>query len=488
MTRRGIEHSIADRSAFFLLMLLLIWLPWPWASVSQSAQGLASAVTGVALLFSLLSPEGGKWPQTAIFRIANLIWLLWMGWLVFSLVPLPEPVLRNLSPYAADLHAATKGIGAQPAWTISVEPASTRRVFFQSLNLWGLYLLAARTVHSEFRRRAFLVILAVTASAQALYGLGMTLTGVEIGFLEKKTYGLGWATGTFVNRNHFAHFLALGAAASLGLLVAQPRSDTAQEGWRGRLLRVIAWLMSPAAVWRISLLIMLSAVVLSQSRMGNVSIMVALISGVLLWVILYARAKIVPALLLLSSFAVADLWIVDQYYGLSRVVDRLEDTELETEQRSVALGELTPLLDEFAWVGSGAGSFQSVFLSVQSRKLRGFYDHAHNEYAETLVETGFVGLLALLGMGALHFLHALGILRQRKQAIARALGLAGVVALIAAGLHAAVDFIFHIPATCAWLVALLGVLAATRRTSNGRHRAVEMGDNSVGDTMSQSTR
>lgn len=476
--RRSEGYSVADRSAFLLLALLLIWLPWPWASVSQSAQGLTAAVTGLGLLLSLLSPEGGKWPQTAIFRIANFLWLIWICWLLFSLVPLTEQMLRNLSPYAADLHAGTKDVGGQPIWTISVEPASTRRVFFQSLNLWGLYLLAARTVRSEFRRRAFLVILAATASAQALYGLGMTLTDVEIGFLEKKVYGLGWATGTFVNRNHFAHFLALGAAASLGLLLAQSSSYTTREGWRGRLLRIIAWIMSPAAVWRISLLIMLSAVVLSQSRMGNVSIMVSLISGVLLWVILYDRAKILPALFLLSSFAVADLWIVDQYYGLSRVVDRIEDTEFATEQRSVALSELTPLLDDFSWVGSGAGSFQSVFLSVQSRKLRGFYDHAHNEYAETMVETGLVGLLALVGMGALHFLHALGILRQRKQAVARALGLAGVVALIAAGLHAAVDFIFHIPALCFWLVAILGALAATRRSS-GRPRTAELGDNNL---------
>ena len=481
MTRRGEGRSVADQAAFLLLLLLLIWLPWPWASVGRSAQGLIAVMTGAALLLSMVAAEGGKWPQTAIFRIANLIWLIWISWILFSLVPLPESVLRNLSPYAADLHAAVRGLGVQPAWTISVEPASTKRALLQSLNLWGMYLLAARTVNSEFRKRVFLVVLAATASAQALYGLGMTLTNVEIGFFEKKVYGLGWATGTFVNRNHFAHFLALGAAAALALLLAQRNRDATRGGWRGRLLRVISWIMSPAAVWRVSLLVMLSAVVLSQSRMGNVSIMVSLIAGVLIWVVLYDRAKILPAVLLLTSFAVADLWIVNQYYGLSRVVDRIEDTELETEQRSVALRELTPLFDEFAVVGSGVGSFQSVFLAAQSRKLRGLYDHAHNEYAETMVETGFLGLFSLIGMGALHFLHALGILRGRKQAVARAIGLTGVVALIAAGLHATVDFIFHIPATFFWLVAILGALAATRRSS-GRSRAPEMGDNLPIDT------
>lgn len=481
MIRSADARSGADRAAFLLLLLLLIWLPWPWASVGRSAQGLIALVTGLGLLLSLMAVEGAKWPQTAIFRIANMLWLIWISWILFSLLPLPESVLRNLSPYAADLHAAVSGLGVQPAWTISVEPASTKRALLQSLNLWGIYLLAARTIHGESRKRIFLVVLATTASAQALYGLGMTLTNVEIGFFEKKVYGLGWATGTFVNRNHFAHFLALGAAAALALLLAQKNSDPTRAGWRGLLLRTISWIMSPAAIWRISLLIMLSAVVLSQSRMGNVSIMVSLIAGVLIWVVLYNRAKILPALLLLASFAVADLWIMNQYYGLSRVVDRIEDTELETEQRSVAFRELTPLFDQFAVVGSGVGSFQSVFLSTQSRKLRGLYDHAHNEYAETMVEAGFLGLFALVAMGGLHFLHALGILRQRKQAVARAIGLAGVVALIAAGLHAAVDFIFHIPATCFWLVAILGALAATRRSS-GQSRGPEMGDNLASDT------
>jgi hypothetical protein len=165
--------------------------------------------------------------------------------------------------------------------------------------------------------------------------------------------------------------------------------------------------------------------------------------------------------LLLVSFAVADLWIVNRYYGLERVVERLDDTELETEQRVVALRDLEPLLERYRLTGAGGGSFQSVFLSIQSDELRGLYDHAHNEYAEFAIEYGLPGLAWMLLFGTMHLVHAGQVLRRRRSAGARAIGLAAATALIAAALHATSDFILHIPALGLWLVIMLGAVAGT---------------------------
>lgn len=459
--RADLPRSRPDQLAYLLLLALVALLPWPWGSVGGQAQGLVLALTGAGLLLSLGAQEGDDWPASRLFRASIWLWLLWLGWLLLSLLPLPEPLLRALSPAAAELHAGVAGIGARPAWTLSVEPSASRQVLLSTLGLFGLYLLAGRSICTAGRRRALLAVLALSAGAQALYGIGMTITGSEIGFFERKIWGRGWATGTFVNRNHFAHLMALGAAAALGLLMAQRDSDETAPGWRGLVLRLAAWLMSPAAVWRVLMLVMLAAVVLSQSRMGNVALLVSLVFGVLLWVLLHNRRRFVPALLLLASFAIADIWILDNYYGLDRVVDRIEGTELETEQRLVALKDLAPLFEPYALTGAGGGAFQSVFRAVQSSSLRGLYHHAHNEYAEFLIDHGLFGLGWLLLMGLLHANHALRLLRRRREPTARALALAAACALLAAALHASSDFILHIPALRGWLAVLLGALAAT---------------------------
>lgn len=449
-----------DRFAYALLLLVVAGIPWPWGSVNAVPQAIALLLTGLGLIFTMLAPEAEHWPKGRTFRLAVVAWLVWLTWLAFSLLPLPTSWLAVLSPVAAETHQSIATLGIAPANTLSVEPSATRLYLITSTGLFAIYLLAARTIHSPARRRGLLAVMALVAGAQAFYGLGMTLTGQEIGFFERKTYGRGWATGTFINRNHYSNLLALGAACALGLLLAWRTSPSPVRGWRGRLLRGMDWLMSPALVWRVLLLVMLSAVVLSQSRMGNVVFVLVMAFGVLLWTALYNRARLLTAVLLLASFAVADLWIVNNYYGLDRVVQRLDDTELETEQRAIALRDLQPLIDSYRLTGSGGGSFQSVFMATQSEGLRGLYDHAHNEYAEFAIEHGFAGLGWMLLMGALHLAHALRLLRFRRSAETRALALAGAVALLATGLHALTDFILHIPALRVWVVVLMGAVAA----------------------------
>ncbi len=461
-----------DRLAYALLLLLVAAIPWPWGSVGAAAQSAALLLTGLGLACSLLAADGGRWPKSTAFRLGAAAWLLWLCWLALSLMPLPIGWLGQLSPAALPLHQGVLALGIEPAYTLSVEPSSSRTDLLTSSGLFGLYLLAARSVRGEARRRGLLITIALVAGAQALYGLGMTLTGSEIGFFERKVYGRGWATGTFVNRNHFAHLLALGAAAALALLLAWRSPASSVGGWRGRLLRLLTWVMSPALVWRVLLLVLLSAVVLSQSRMGNAAFVVALVFGVLLWTVLHDRARLLTAVLLLSSFAVADLWIVSHYYGLERVVKRLDDTELETEQRVIALRDLQPLVENYRLTGAGGGSFQSLFLASQSENLEGLYDHAHNEYAEFAVEHGLVGLAWLLLIGLLHLGHSVNLLRSRRSAGTRAIALAAAVALVAAGLHASTDFILHIPALRSWLVVLIGAVAgATAKVYASGHRA-----------------
>ncbi len=79
----------------------------------------------------------------------------------------------------------------------------------------GLVVVGWRIARSRNALLVFLVGLALLAIGEAFFGFA-NRTGDSTGIGRKTAY-LGYATGTFINRGHFAAFLALGVGACWGL-------------------------------------------------------------------------------------------------------------------------------------------------------------------------------------------------------------------------------------------------------------------------------
>src|ERR1019366_4217210 len=108
---------------------------------------------------------------------------------------------------------------------------------------------------------------------QAAYGSLMTLSGLEYGFFIHRESGV--ATGTFINRNHLAGYLEMCLAAGVGLMLAE-LSSTSAAGWRDSARRLLRTLLSNKARVRLALVVMVTGLVLTRSRMGNVAFFASL--------------------------------------------------------------------------------------------------------------------------------------------------------------------------------------------------------------------
>jgi hypothetical protein len=142
----------------------------------------------------------------------------------------------------------------------------------------GLFLLAFLTlVLVRSKRRGLMVLhtLVLAGLLQAIYGSLMMLSGTEWGFFAPKEFGRGLATGTFVNRNHYANLLVMSLAAGFGLLLAQMNLRGASN-MRQRLRSFLQAALGPKARLRIFMVITVIALVLTRSRMGNASFFAAL--------------------------------------------------------------------------------------------------------------------------------------------------------------------------------------------------------------------
>ena len=292
----------------------------------------------------------------------------------------------------------------------------------------------------------------------------MTLSGIEWGFMQPKVHGLGVATGTYVNRNHLAGMLVICLSAGIGLLISQMRTTVGDPGLRQRLRAWLRVLLGPRMRLRIYLALMVVGLVLTHSRMGNASFFLALLIAGILGLLLMRSAPR-PMVILIASLLIVDILIVGTWFGVDQVVERIQKTgayqqstgRYRDQGRLDVDIETLAAYQDYRWLGSGGGSFSIVFQRYRQAELGSFFDHAHNDYLEFLLEYGLLGNIPLALFFLLSLVSALKAQVQRRDPLMRATGFGATMAAIATVIHCSVDFNLHIPANAAYLMVMLAL-------------------------------
>src|SRR6266705_1168228 len=254
------------------------------------------------------------------------------------------------------------------------------------LTAFFLTLVLCRDRNAKRRLVFALVSLGVF---EALYGLIQYLTGWQQIFTYVKKYYLEEATGTYINRNHFAGFLEmiLPFAVVLALRWAVPLFKNTSSGTAA--LRKIA---SRTELLSLVLLLFLAtllfvALVLSRSRMGIISILVSLVAILALagTASMPARTRVAVATLFFLGVLGLIVWI-----GIDPVMSRFETLGREynfSGQNRISIWRDTlGLIRHHPLLGTGLGSFSVVYPSVQTVFLTLLVEHAHCDYIEVATD------------------------------------------------------------------------------------------------------
>ena len=201
---------------------------------------------------------------------------------------------------------------------------------------------------------------------------------------------------------------------------------------------------------------MVIGLVLTHSRMGNSSFFIAMmITGGL--ALLLSRRASRATVILLSSLLIIDIFLVGTFFGIEKVVDRLENTSSHRETRDEVDIYSVKLLQNHLLDGTGAGTFYTAFPPYRGGDIRIFYDHAHNDYLEFLSERGVIGFIPMLLAVVITFAVALRAQWKRRNPLMRGLSFGCLMSMIAMGLHATVDFNLQIPANAATFMVVLAL-------------------------------
>jgi O-antigen ligase len=417
----------------------------------------------LVLLFLVPLPLGSNRPLFWSLMVAaiTLLMLVWsVGWLTGS-ARWPRAVWRAKWPLIALVLFVgwggvklLSGVGIETVdWQASLD------AFLLSLGLLMMALLTILLVRS--RRRALLVLytLALAGLLQALYGSFLMFNGLDFGFPDQRMFGHRVAKGTFVNRNHYANILVLALSAGSGLLLAQ-MNLRGGENMRQRLRSLLQATLGPKARLRIYMVVMVIALVLTRSRMGNTAFFAAF-TMVGLFALWRLRKPSRPLMILVVSVLVIDIFVVGTWFGVEKVIDRIQESvQVQDDQwvvkdknRIDADRESLDIISKAPVAGFGGGTFYTVSPAWRGDDQQ-FMDHTHNDYLEFLVEYGLVGGGLLAWFLVLCLRQAARGLSDRDRAKQFGICFAGLMAMVAMMIHATVDFSLQIPANALWFVVL----------------------------------
>ncbi len=439
--------GFSDRLVYLGLALLLLWSPLPLGS--NRPWSLSLLVLGIFLLASIwlcLYSLGKVEISSAFVSAKPCLWALALAvaWNALQLVPLPTEWLKVISPHTVGVYAVTT-LKPSMSMPISVDRAASQVSLLKGLAYLVFFCLVLLVVNSDRRLRMMVYSVVAGGVIQASYASLDALSGPH------------WtvATGTFINRNHLAGFLEMNLGLGVGLLMSHA-SSVSPKRWRARLKSFVQLLLGPKSRIRLGLAIMVIALVLTRSRMGNTGFFTSLLLSGAMSMVLFKTAKRSTAILL-ASLILIDMFIVGHWFGVEEVATRIQKTALATEERDEADISAIPLFKDYWLTGSGAGSFYNIFCQYDHNGSMGFWDHAHNDYVEFACDFGVIGFAAL-SIAVLSSLYA-GVKAQmnRQAYIKRGMGFGSTMAIIALLIHSSVDFNLQIPSNALLFVFVMAV-------------------------------
>ena len=464
----------AERCLLGFFILTLIWVPLPLGSNRQWPMALFSAMVWVLLAVAGLVKLAGAGQQQrrgGPIRTGSA----WGSHLVLSLLVLFTAwCALQLSP-----------------WGYTETPHDTRLQVLRSLGYVGLFWLVQLLVTSDRRRTALLTGIMVAGVVQAMIAIVLYSSSGRYTLMDEAvTQGIR-ATGTFAGPDALANYLLFTLAAGIAVMLSQmgqqpPHAAPSKHWLRGAL----EFMMSAKMIVRLMLIIMVIALVLTRSRLGNGTFFVALML-VTLWIAGRSPRLRKPAAILAISLLVIDLIVVGQWIGLSKVLARMQATELALQQEQVAstsassptpgtqqvpqhreetleerirpLQDAIAMIEERPWTGFGAGSFYTAFTRYKAKSTKFFYDHAHSDYVEIVTDTGLIGLALLGAVMLLSLGRAAHLMNDRQGPHVRGVAAGASMGIVCALLHATLDLNLQINANAATLIVLLAVVWSVPR-------------------------
>lgn len=398
--------GLLTKLVLFHFVTLLVFTTWafggqaPWVR-----QGIALWGAGGVGLFIAACWQRGRTASGRSWPALRYLWPLWLydalviascfnpGFKEVVVAGERSLVMGDPNPWLPS--AALPLLAAKELWVLNV----------LVLSGFNLFLVLAR----RSLVRTVLFIMAANAVVLAVFGTFQKLAGARGLWFGLVPSPNARYFSTFIYHNHWGAFVVLSTAICLGLLFHALRRGGQRDVWH-----------SPVLLGAVVTLLLAASVPLSASRSCTVLIGLLLLGALthfLLRLVRRRRERRASALAPVASLLLAALLAAAAIAWLGRgaIAQRLHQTTTQLApgaREATFASRLTLYRDTWTmaaqkpWFGWGLESYARVFRIYNTQRAAElwvwipFYAEAHNDWLQSLAETGFVGtgLLVLLGL------------------------------------------------------------------------------------------
>jgi O-antigen ligase len=416
---------------------------------SVTRWGLVATLLAAPLAFGAVDPCA--WAALLIASLGLLmLWTIgcvWQGSVTIHFSPLYLPAVFFLSLPVVQFYGG-----------ITLDAYATRESIFKLVMVVIAFFIAGQAFAGAPKSAWGQPGLAVTiyTFALALFAILQFFSSHNLIYWSVKSDG--WTFGPYVNHNDYAGLMEMLIPISAAYVLSRPRTDPR------RLLLAL------------SLSVPVASVLLSGSRGGFVCLLVeALVLGWVLWRRSGNDERRFGAMLPIGLAAAALLFF---WMAPNRIVRRLgglanltRTTQITFGQRELAARNTLRIFRDHPWLGTGLGSFETIFPQYRNFPTDFEWAHAHNDYAEALAETGAAGGALIVFSLALFFRLAFKNLIARRPDEAGWIQLGAAVGCCGLLVHSFVDFNLHVPANAVWFAVAVALATTTRRAAHEKTRS-----------------
>jgi O-antigen ligase len=329
--------------------------------------------------------------------------------------------------------------------TISLEPFHSRAAAVSILVLCFVSAAFYGLLNSASRIRKYAIFLIVFGSIYAFFAILQSVLSPD------SIYGLykpdaGTPFGSFVNRHNFAAIIEMCIAFPMGLLFAGAVS-------RDKMLLAV-----------VAISIMLTALLLSGSRGGLVSVVAMVIFISLVSSQFKGGRKIVMKLALSGALivtAIGGAVFVGGETSFTRIGDSVETEDISSYRSHIWRVTIDVIRDNFP-LGAGIGAFHTAYAAKDTASGEQIVEQAHNDYLQIAADAGIVGIVLGIGFLAIFVIQVKrGIVV--KDPLSRGIAVGAAGACFAVLVHSLFDFVLHITAIAVVFLGCLVTLTAVAR-------------------------
>lgn len=406
----------------------------PWFSAAR-------VLLVVTLLVAPL-PFGAvqTWAWAALAGLASALLFLWgagcvrQGSLKIAWSPLYLPAVLFLLLVTIQFFAH-----------LTLDSIATRDSLLKLLTDLIFFFLAGQLLAagSENMLPAFGLTVVVYAFSLALFAvLQFFSSNGQIYWMVTTT---GWTFGPYVNHNHYAGLMEMLIPVAAGYVLSRPGNYPMRT------------------LLGFALVVPIASLLLCGSRGGFISLLAEV---VILGAIFLGRTPLpgrrrmaAVGALGMATAALLFFWMDPGNISkrLLSVAATVHSPEMTLDDRVVVSRDSLHILRDHLWVGTGLGSFETAYPAYRSFPTDLVYDHAQDDYAEALAETGLAGGVLMVAALVMFFSLAFRNVAQRLRREAGWIQIGAAIGCCGLLVHSFVDFNLHIPANAAWFAVLVSV-------------------------------